>query len=158
MMQATDDVVDLGPIRKEVRVPLAPEAAFRLFTRELGSWWPIASHSIEPERVVAIDFEEREGGRIVERWTDGGADWARITAWDPPRRIVLAWSPTLPPGTPTEVEVTFEPGQGGTTLVRLEHRGWQALGETAIEARASYGTGWEPVLAGYLRAASAGHH
>ena len=53
---------------------------------------------------------------------------------------------------PTELEVRFT-RQGEGTLVELEHRGWEGLGEIAEEARASYGTGWIPTLARFQEAA-----
>jgi uncharacterized protein YndB with AHSA1/START domain len=158
MTQRVDESIGaplLGVVRKVVTVPLAPEAAFRLFTRDMATWWPVATHSIRPDDVVTIEFEEREGGHVVERWADGGADWGIVVAWDPPRRLVLAWSPTLAPRAPTEVEVTFEPTEDGRTTLVLEHRGWAALGDLAATARASYEPGWDVVLDGFSRVATA---
>ena len=51
----------------------------------------------------------------------------------------------------TEVEVRFR-ARGGATVVELEHRGWERLGERAEEARASYSTGWVGVLDRYAQA------
>ena len=53
---------------------------------------------------------------------------------------------------PTELEVRF-PSQGAGTLVELEHRGWERLGEVAEEARASYGEGGAGVLSMFAAAA-----
>jgi len=44
--------------------------------------------------------------------------------------------------------------EGGKTLVELEHRGWERLGEHAGEARQSYASGWEGVLKGFAERAS----
>jgi len=65
------------------------------------------------------------------------------------RGRVLAWSPNREQHRPkTEIEVTFT-DEGGKTRVDLEHRGWEALGAEAAEARQGYSQGWESVLAGF---------
>src|SRR5215212_3360179 len=85
--QATETV----PIQKTVRVPLPVEKAFRLFTAEVGSWWPVVTHSIGGEGVEAV-FDGREGGRLYERAADGSEhDWGEVVAWDPPRAFTLDW-------------------------------------------------------------------
>ena len=40
-MNESSVAVDLGPVRKEVTVAAPQEVAFRVFTTEIGSWWPI---------------------------------------------------------------------------------------------------------------------
>jgi hypothetical protein len=66
---------------------------------------------------------------------------------------VLAWKPNSTPRPPTELEVRFTP-EGGGTLVELEHRGWERLGEIAEDSRAEYGTGWVRVLDLFREAAA----
>jgi uncharacterized protein YndB with AHSA1/START domain len=52
-----------------------------------------------------------------------------VLAWEPGRRLVFEWrGKSFAPGERTEVEVRFEPVEGGTR-VTLEHRGWEALGD-----------------------------
>ncbi len=46
----------------------------------------------------------------------------------------------------TEVEVTFEPEEGGVTLVTLEHRNLERFGEVAEKTRASLDGGWPTFL------------
>jgi uncharacterized protein YndB with AHSA1/START domain len=149
----------IGPIRRSVTVAVDPERAFRAFTRDLATWWPVDTHSMAAERddgsrVVSIVVEEREAGRVYEVDDRGGeGTWATIDVWDPPRRLVLSWKPNLRDEPPTEVEVRFVPLDGGTR-VELEHRGWERLGPRAAEAARSYATGWGTVLAErYARAA-----
>ena len=36
----------IDPVEKEVWVPVQPEVAFRRFTEELRTWWPMATHSV----------------------------------------------------------------------------------------------------------------
>jgi uncharacterized protein YndB with AHSA1/START domain len=149
----------IAPIHASVTVGRTPEDAFRIFTRAMGSWWPLEALSIAADthegtvRAETIVFEEREGGRIIERMSDDSeAPWGTVLAWDPPRRLVLAWKPNLTDNPPTEVEVTFT-ADGDGTRVDLEHRGWERLGALAEEARADYGEGWVGVLALFAAAA-----
>lgn len=141
------------PVRKTVAVDLDVERAFALFTEEIGTWWPVGTHSIHGERVSEVVVEGREGGRVYER-TAGGeeADWGLVLVWEPPSRLVLEWrvDPSAP--APTEVEVRFA-ADGEGARVELEHRGWERLGEAAAGSRASYDTGWEHVLGRYAETA-----
>lgn len=135
-------------VRKVVTVDCAIEEAFRVFTEDAMSWWPVATHSIH-ETVREIVFEPREGGEVYEVSTAGEkGHWATVTGWDPPARLVLAWNILERPGEQTEVEVRFTP-EGDGTRVELEHRGWESLAEGAAEKRADYDTGWGNVLGRY---------
>jgi len=135
-------------VRKVVTVDCAVEEAFRVFTEDAMSWWPVATHSIH-ETVREIVFEPREGGEVYEVSTAGEkGHWATVTGWDPPARLVLAWNILERPGEQTEVEVRFTP-EGDGTRVELEHRGWEAVDEGAAEKRADYDTGWGHVLGRY---------
>jgi uncharacterized protein YndB with AHSA1/START domain len=132
-------------VRKAVTVDCTVEEAFRVFTADATSWWPIETHSIHGTGVSQILFEEREGGEVYEL-TAGGekGHWATVVSWEPPSRLVLAWNILEREAAPTEVEVRFTPDEGGTR-VELEHRGWERIAE-AEEKRANYDTGWEQVL------------
>lgn len=135
-------------VRKVVTVDCAIEEAFRVFTEDAMSWWPVATHSIH-ETVREIVFEPREGGEVYEVSTAGEkGHWATVTGWDPPARLVLAWNILERPGEQTEVEVRFT-AEGDGTRVELEHRGWESLAEGAAEKRADYDTGWGNVLGRY---------
>lgn len=135
-------------VRKVVTVDCAIEEAFRVFTEDAMSWWPVATHSIH-ETVREIVFEPREGGEVYEVSTAGEkGHWATVTGWDPPARLVLAWNILERPGEQTEVEVRFTP-EGDGTRVELEHRGWESLAQGAAEKRADYDTGWGNVLGRY---------
>jgi uncharacterized protein YndB with AHSA1/START domain len=143
----------IEPIHASVTVRRTPEDAFRIFTKEMGSWWPLQAFSIAEDthggsvKAETVVFEEREGGRVIEVMSDGTeATWATILAWDPPRRLVLAWKPNLTDQPPTELAVTFT-ADGDGTRGDVEHRGWERLGAMAEEARSGYGENWDGVLA-----------
>lgn len=139
----------VAPIVKELVVAAPRERAWTTFTLEMGSWWPLDTHSVDPARAREVVFEGRAGGRVVERWDDGTErSWAHVVVWDPPRRLVLEWQPNEDRPAATEVEVSFTAVDGGT-LVRLEHRGWERLGPDSPEVRADYDSGWALPLGRY---------
>ncbi|HLF44474.1 MAG TPA: SRPBCC domain-containing protein [Acidimicrobiia bacterium] len=136
-------------VLRAVDVSIAPERAFEVFTRRMGDWWPLRTHSIAEDRAVGVRFEEWVGGKVFEVVDDGTEwEWAEVLAWEPPHRLVLAWHPTPEPIVSTEVEIRFNAVEGGTR-VELEHRGWERLGELGITARIDYDQGWLPVLTLY---------
>jgi len=151
----------IEPIHRSVTVRTDLERAFRLFTEEIGTWWPVETHSRAVDelegrgvKVERVEFQGREGGLVLEHLSNGDAlPWAQVLRWEPPGRLVLAWKPNSTPRPPTEVEVRFTSVEGGT-LVELEHRGWERLGEIAAEAREGYSSGWIPVLARFEEAAN----
>jgi len=142
------------PVRKSVVVGCAVTDAFRLFTDEMESWWPLATHSIGQEDAKGCYFEGREGGRIYESDSDGAIHlWGTVTVWEPPSRVVFSWHPGRDAATAQEVELRFGKGDEGT-LVELEHRDWEVLGEQAAEVREGYENGWVLVLDRYVERCS----
>ncbi|MBA3331254.1 MAG: SRPBCC domain-containing protein [Actinobacteria bacterium] len=140
-------------IRKSIVVGVPPEAAWSTYTERIGEWWPLATYSIHGERARTALFEGGQGGRLYERTASGEeAHWAEILAWEPPSRLVLLWQ-VNPERPATEVEIRFV-SEGDGTRVEVEHRGWERLGDAAEEARASYESGWDTVLAPYVEAAA----
>jgi uncharacterized protein YndB with AHSA1/START domain len=151
------------PVRKSVRVQRTQEEAFQLFTEHIDRWWPVEVLSraadeqygdgVKVERVV---LEQRTGGRLYEITSEGiEGVWAEVLTYEPPSRIVLAWKPNDRPEPPTEVEIQFE-ADGDWTTVRLEHRGWDELGDRAAEAREGHDGGWRLPLERFAAAAVAG--
>ena len=142
------DALAIEVVRKSVTVSCAPEEAFRIFTAETLSWWPVESHSIH-ETVAEIVFEEGVGGEVYELATTGEkAHWATVLEWEPPHRLVFAWEVTRSV-VGTEVEVRFVP-EGEQTRVEVEHRGWERVAEGAAAKRDEYDTGWDFVLGKYV--------
>jgi uncharacterized protein YndB with AHSA1/START domain len=142
--------VSFSPIVKTVRVNAPPERAFLRFTAELGTWWPLQSHSVGQADAESVTMEPRVGGRIVERIRGGReAVWGTLTVWDPPRRVAFTWHPGREAATAQDVEVRFTP-DGAGTRVELEHRGFERLGvKLGRTARRGYPLGWEYVLGLY---------
>ena len=142
--------VTAAPLLRSVTVAVPVERAFEVFTRRIGDWWPLQTHGCFGEQASTVTLER---GVLVERSTDGNeAVWGELLAWEPPTRVAFTWHPGYPDGAAaTEVEVRFHE-HGGTTVVELEHRGWERLGSRAGETRASYASGWPTVLARYAKA------
>ena len=152
----------IAPLRRSVTVRCTPETAFRVFTAGMGRWWPLDVHAIAVDeetghRAVDVGWEPRAGGEVYEITDDGRrGHWADVVAWEPPHRLVMAWRPNAERAAATEVEIRFTAIDGGT-LVELEHRAWQRLGELAHRAREAYGsdTGWVITLQRFAAAADA---
>ena len=149
-------------VRQSVLVEAPPERAFEIFTVGMSSWWPLESHSIGDRPMVAAVIEPRAGGCWFERGDDGSeCDWGEVLAWEPPHRVVLVWRLSaewaFDRTIHTEVEVRFEPQEGGATRVTLEHRGLDAYGEKAAEMRETFGSdgGWAGLLRRFAEAAVA---
>ncbi len=156
-----ETVAPSEPVRKRVRVERTIDDAFRLFVEDIDGWWPVERFSraaddqygdgVTVERVV---FEPRQGGRLYEITSEGvEGSWAEVVAYEPPVRIVLAWKPNDRQEPPTEVDIRFEP-DGDGTIVSLEHRGWERLGERAAEARTGHDDGWRLPLERFAAAAA----
>ena len=139
------DALVIEVVRKTVTVDCTVEEAFRVFTADALSWWPVESHSIH-RTVSEIVFEPHAGGEVYEVSESASAGTGRpCSQWEPPNRLVLAWNILERTRTATEVEVRFLPEATGTR-VELEHRGWERLAESGAAKRDDYDTGWDFVL------------
>jgi uncharacterized protein YndB with AHSA1/START domain len=118
--------------RVSVLVAVAPEVAFRVFTEEIDQWWRRGlRYRVSGKGRGILHLEPRLGGRLFESIESKGGtrviETGRVTAWEPPSRLVLEWRlVNFAPGEKTEVEVRFAPSPSGT-LVTVTHRGWAAI-------------------------------
>jgi uncharacterized protein YndB with AHSA1/START domain len=130
-------------VRKQIVVEAPVERAFAVFTERLGDFKP-PEHNMLGAAIEQTVFEPRVGGYIYDRAVDGTeCRWARVLAFDPPKRVVFSWdiSPqwqieTEPEHT-SEVEVQFVAETPERTRVELEHRNIDR-----------HGPGWESVRDG----------
>jgi uncharacterized glyoxalase superfamily protein PhnB len=116
------ELIEVQSVSSEVRVAVDPVTAFTAFTDEMDLWWvrgPINFFG-DAGRIVEIRCEHGVGGRIVEVYdrldSDESLERARITTWDPPKRV--GWQSSVDD---VETEVVFAPADGGT-LVTVTHR------------------------------------
>ncbi|XRQ08703.1 SRPBCC family protein [Actinomadura welshii] len=146
-------------IHQSITVPAPPDRAFRVFTHQFGLWWP-REYSIGKAEMSDFVVEPRVGGRWYEVGVDGTeCDTGRVTAYEPPGRLVLAWhldgnwqfDPD--PAHASEVEVRFTPDGDDGTRVDLFHRHFDRHGEGAAAVRAAVAStgGWGHCIAAYVR-------
>jgi uncharacterized protein YndB with AHSA1/START domain len=140
----------------DVQVPIG--RAWAVFTEAMGSWWPLATHSISHEQGGVPDgvvVEGHVGGAIYETIGDDRRTWGTIAEWEPPRRLGVDWA--VSPGVTTHWTATFSATPSGTRL-ELVHDGFEAHGARADELRTSYGSedGWTYVLSRFAEVAAAG--
>ena len=140
-----------APLRLEFDVPCPPDRAFDLWTNRTDLWWPPA-HTASGRKGTKIVFEPRAGGRVYEQAPDGSqTDWGHVLEWAPPARLIYRWHLFSDPADATEVEVQFLANTGGSTRVRLEHRGWDAFADGAAR-RDQNQAGWRQALGLYTAA------
>ena len=96
-------------VQVEVEVPGTPEEVWRAIATGPGiSSWFVPTEVDEQARTMSMDFGP------------GMQSVAKMTAWDPPRR--LAAEDSWGPGSPTiATEWTVEARAGGTCIVRVVH-------------------------------------
>lgn len=142
-------------VKKTLTVAAPADVAFRVFTAGIGRWWPLATHKIGAVPAVDAVIEPSVGGRWYEVGDDGSTcDWGRVLAWEPPRRLVLAWQITADwkhdPSLVTEVEILFAP-EGSSTRVELTHRHLDRYGARAAEMLGVFASpgGWDGLLAAF---------
>jgi uncharacterized protein YndB with AHSA1/START domain len=137
-MQAADTSV-----RTSIVVEASIERAFAVFTEDFGRFKP-PEHNLLGVEIAKTVFEPREGGYLYDRGVDGSeCRWARVLAYEPPKRVVISWdiSPQWQLEADlektSEVEVRFVAEGKERTRVELEHRNLER-----------HGAGWEGVRDG----------
>ncbi|MGE4612020.1 MAG: SRPBCC domain-containing protein [Paracoccaceae bacterium] len=139
----------IEPIIKTITVTCAPDKAFGIFTKDIGKWWPLATHSISSGNgavATNVTIEGIVGGSIYETAPDGTRlDWGKVTTFDQGKTFAMTWHLNNPPSLGTLITVTFKPHADGTAVI-LQHDNWDALGEGATEKRNQYNSGWIEVF------------
>lgn len=144
---------NISPVRKQITVDAPQERAFRVFTQNIGRWWPREYHIGGSDMQDAV-IEPRADGRWYEVGVDGTqCDWGRVLVWEPPHRLVLTWQITarwaFDPTFATEVEVRFTAQGAARTLVELEHRHLERYGDAAAATRDTMDSGWPGIMQRY---------
>ena len=140
-------------IKKSIHVKRPVETAFRVFTEDIGKWWPLKEgYSFGGDRADQI-LPRGQAGRPLLRALHGRRGVRRRRRHDvqPPvaHRVRAGSSPT---GTPRPRWRCASPPEGAGTLVELEHRGWDAAGAAAVRMAQEYDGGWNAVLSRYAAA------
>jgi uncharacterized protein YndB with AHSA1/START domain len=128
-------------VSTQIVVDAPIQRAFDVFTGRFGDFKP-PEHNILGVDIAESVFEPRVGGHIYDRGIDGSeCRWARVLAYEPPKRVVFSWDIdpqwqiVTDPEFASEVEVRFVVESSDRTRVEIEHRkldrhgpGWEAVG------------------------------
>jgi len=162
VMAGDASVVDPNRVRKVMRVQAPQAVAWRVFTEQMGNWWPLQSYKIGKAPAVDAVLEPKVGGRWYERGEDGSTcEWGSVLSWEPHAKLVLSWDITADwqydPNLKTEIELRFIPDGPDATRVELEHRRLDRFGARRDEMRRIFDTegDWGRVLELFARVAAA---
>ena len=154
---------DANSVRKVIQVDAPQETSWKVFTSQMGTWWPLAHYKIGKAKAVDAVLEPKVGGRWYERGEDGSTcEWGSVLSWEPCSRLVLSWDITADwqydPTLKTEIEVRFIAENAERTRVELEHRRLDRYGARRDEMRRIFDTegDWGQLLAGFAQVAAAG--
>jgi uncharacterized protein YndB with AHSA1/START domain len=143
-MSATVGALPIPPIVKTLTVRCAPATAFRVFTADIGRWWPLMMFSIKP--AVDCRLEPHVGGRLYEIGADGQETlWGHVLEWNPPHALVLSWQARCSEEEAQRIDISFRAVPEGTE-VRLVHAGWEKLKVDGAKWRDKYDGGWTEVF------------
>jgi len=110
-----DDPPGTRSIRKEVELPVAPEAVWEAVATGPGiaCWF------------CPTELEPRVGGRISQSFGEGVIEAGEVTAYEPGRRLVIRSSEQPDGGGPAQAfEYLVEARDGGSTVLRFLHSGF----------------------------------
>ena len=142
----------IEPVRQGVTVPLGLDEAWRLFTEETATWWPLTTRSVYQQEARDVQIRARCGRRDVRDLGDRGAGALGARA-----RVGAAAA--------ARARLAGQPGHAGADRARghvragrrrhasgVEHRALERLGEDGRAARDMYAGGWQEVLEAFADA------
>jgi hypothetical protein len=141
------------PLVIELALGCSATHAFATWTERFGLWWP-RSHRTTDDPDATVHLEPGVGGRIYERTSDGReVDWGEVTVWDPPHRLGYLWHIRRSRDAATDVLVHFEDAGDAGSRIRIEHTGWDRLGDAGASWRDANRGGWAGLLPHFRDAA-----
>ncbi|MEM7022769.1 MAG: hypothetical protein AAF637_09255, partial [Pseudomonadota bacterium] len=70
----------IGEIQKTIDLDVPLEHAFRVWTEQIGRWWPLAEHSIGQKDATGCFVEPGVSGRVYETTAAGDEHvWGTVT-------------------------------------------------------------------------------
>ncbi len=136
----------IEPLLVELELRCTATHAFATWTERFGLWWPPGHHTSD-DPSATVHLEPGIGGRIFERTSDGREiDWGEVTEWDPPTRLGYLWFIRRTREAATDVLVKFEDVGDGGSRIRIEHSGWDRLGDQGASWRDANRGGWAGLL------------
>ena len=162
--QTAFKMTDPNSVRKTINVQAPQAVAWRVFTEQMGMWWPLAVYKIGKTSAVDAIIEPQVGGRWYQRGDDGSTcDWGSVLSWEPYSRLVLSWDINADwqydPDLKTEIEVRFIAQGNDATRVELEHRKLDRYGALRDEMRRIFDTegDWGRLLSAFAARAVAAY-
>lgn len=155
--------LDTAVVRRTITVAATQQHAFEVFTAGFRTWWP-QEYSIGESDMADFVVEPKVGGRWYELGVDGKeCDTGRVTAFDPPERLTLAWHLNgqfqydPDPAHASEVDIRFIAESPTHTRVELEHRGIERHGGSAdaVHGIVDSPGGWTYILELFANQAAA---
>ena len=155
--------LDTAVVRRTITVAATQQHAFEVFTAGFRTWWP-KEYSIGESDMADFVVEPKAGGRWYEVGVDGKeCDTGRVTAFDPPERLTLAWHLNgqfqydPDPAHASEVDIRFIVESPTHTRVELEHRGIERHGGSAdaVHGIVESPGGWTYILDLFAKQAAA---
>jgi uncharacterized protein YndB with AHSA1/START domain len=146
-------------VKKTLLLHCSRDHAFRVFTQNMGRWWP-ATHHVGDVPFRDILIEPRTGGRWYEISVENAEGmWGHVLKWDPPHRLMLSWhlgptfafNPDL--ARASELDISFHALGADEVRVEFEHRHIERHGEGYEKLRERLDGGWVGVLAEFAKLA-----
>jgi uncharacterized protein YndB with AHSA1/START domain len=127
----------------DVEIGGTPAEVFSALTEDPGGWW---GHPLLRPQAIGLTLEPRLGGILLERWEEGGAVLAAVTAWQEDRHLTL----TGPFHHVAVGVATFDlaPTDSGTLL----SFSFRAVGVVDAEVAEAMPSGWTELLSTRLKA------
>ncbi len=120
--------------------------AFDSFVAAMDEHWPGSTPAGRRPSPTEIDIEPHAGGTFEAEVDSKRLELGHISLWQPGHRLEAEWrEPDWPVDVLTSIAVSFEPA-GTATHVRVEHRGFEHLGDAAESMARRYETRWREVL------------
>ena len=148
----------MDEIRKELKIGIGKNEAFKKFRNELNDWWP-KEYTWSQDKLKEIRIDGKKDGLCSEIGPHGfRCDWGRVTALIENEKIGLKWQispkrePVPNPENASDMTLVFKENQG-STMLEFEHSNFENHGDGAGDYRKMMDgeQGWDYILNAYKR-------
>lgn len=130
---------------ESVVIDVPAEQAFDGFTDAIHLWWPVSEQSVFGEGSTVAILRDH----LVEESFDGDeVVWADVQEWESPSFIKLQWTLGQEKLGTAEIEINFEPVDGGLTRVRIEY---QQVSGLESDSDGAFVCDWPLICSRYAR-------
>lgn len=130
---------------ESVVIDVPADQAFDGFTDAIHLWWPVSEQSVFGEGSTVAILRDH----LVEESFDGDeVVWADVQEWESPSFIKLQWTLGQEKLGTAEIEINFEPVDGGLTRVRIEY---QQVSGLESDSDGAFVCDWPLICSRYAR-------